>query len=450
MPDTDIIVSQLPSAVQDNSSDLVMLTQPNAQAETGYSTAKETLENIAKKSVHGIEYETLLANFPSGKRNPTDALNVLNDFIQSQLPVNTASGSLATFSTSLELPLVAMSADIVAQQASGTPTPSSPLPISGVSSVSLTHTGKNLCPILASQTINGVQVVASSDGTLTFNRVSTSNLSSDFTINVSLPNEQYVISANNTSIPPEGSVRTNTFFRPYDGNGTSIAVRTFDTLNKTYSFTNSVSKIMIRIDKDFNESNFVLKMQLEKGSTATAYEAYNGETKTIALGQTVYGGVLDAKSGKLTITHDFKILDGSSDENWFISSTNAYYTFEIGVNSMVADTVISNLFESIQGAPSSDHLGINNSPRYIRVRPSADAMDLQAFKTWLSNNNLQVCYELATPIEITGLTPANFTTIAGANNIFADCGEVSVSFKQGIQEYIDAKIAETQALILNS
>lgn len=49
---------------------------------------------------------------------------------------------------------------------------------------------------------------------------------------------------------------------------------------------------------------------------------------------------------------------------------------------------------------------------------------------------------------IYNITPISLSASEGENNIFSDSGEVSVGFKQGIQEYIDAKIAETQALIL--
>ena len=42
----------------------------------------------------------------------------------------------------------------------------------------------------------------------------------------------------------------------------------------------------------------------------------------------------------------------------------------------------------------------------------------------------------------------DITTFEGLNNIFTDSGNIEVDFKDGIQHYIDKKIAETQALIL--
>ena len=43
-------------------------------------------------------------------------------------------------------------------------------------------------------------------------------------------------------------------------------------------------------------------LMLEISTMPTAYEPYLGETFTIALGQTVYGGTLDADTGTLTVT----------------------------------------------------------------------------------------------------------------------------------------------------
>ena len=79
MADTDIIVSQMPNASQVGNSDLVMLTQPNAQAETGYSTAKTTVGAVAKKILGETEYVTDLPSFPEGKQNPFDALEHLEN-----------------------------------------------------------------------------------------------------------------------------------------------------------------------------------------------------------------------------------------------------------------------------------------------------------------------------------------------------------------------------------
>jgi len=68
----------------------------------------------------------------------------VDEAIENLLPVGNASGSVANFSTELSRPLEALKAGIVATQASGTPTPSSPLQISGWSQVEITHADENM------------------------------------------------------------------------------------------------------------------------------------------------------------------------------------------------------------------------------------------------------------------------------------------------------------------
>ena len=159
--------------------------------------------------------------------------------------------------------------------------------------------------------------------------------------------------------------------------------------------------------------------------------------------------MLDAKNGKLTITHA-RVDLGSL--NWSVGGTpqTRYQTSDLSSvlkECSVYDTpnAICEVYpiSKADGMPDK-HITIFTSggTTYIRVLDSDYVSNVVAFKTSLQNKYL--VYELATPVEI-DITANNFTTFTGENNIFADCGDVSVSFKQGIQEYIDAKIAETQA-----
>ena len=300
--------SQLPAASAVGNGDLFAIAHEDALAETGYVSQKLTAAQAGQKVNGDTEYPTSLPSFPENGQNPFAALEKLNADIETLYPVNTASGSIANFTTSLVKPLTELTSTIVAQQASGTPTPSSPLPISGVSSV---------------------------------------------------------------------------IFTQQDGESTTI------------------------------------------------------DTFTIQLGQTVYGGSVDAKSGKLTLT--YYIVD-MGDLTYSISSGGL-----LGVSKDTIQTVTG--YNPKRTATANVVCTVDvptqttNQIRFPNLTPSAE----DAPTTYAGQ---KVMFELETPVEITGLTPDNFTTIAGENNIFSDCGEVSVGFKQSIQEYIDSKIAETQALIL--
>ena len=317
--------SELPAASSVGNGDLFAIAHEDALAETGYVSQKLTAAQAGQKVNGDTEYPTSLPSFPTGSQNPFDALEKLNADIEALYPVNTASGSIANFTTSLSKPLVGLSSTIVAQQAgTGTPSPSNPRSISGVSSVSFTQ---------------------------------------------------------------------------QDSESTTI------------------------------------------------------DTFTIALGQTVYGGVLDAKNGKLVVTHVYEELGsltwglGTGGTTRFVA--NPTHTAKAPSVATIQADVISDIFKTVSSKiifdGTDDYEIAIHTNGAIWVRDT-DYSDKDAFKTAMANH--YVCYELATPVEITGLTPDNFTTFAGEQNIFADSGDISVSFKQGIQEYIDAKIAETQALIL--
>lgn len=67
--------------------------------------------------------------------------NVLDNQIKALPTIDTASGSVASFDTDMTENLIEVICQIVAQQASGTPTPDNPLPITTYTSLNLSHSG---------------------------------------------------------------------------------------------------------------------------------------------------------------------------------------------------------------------------------------------------------------------------------------------------------------------
>ena len=135
--------------------------------------------------------------------------------------------------------------------------------------------------------------------------------------------------------------------------------------------------------------------QLEAGTVATSYEPYI-DTTTLPISWqseagTVYGGILDVTSGVLTVT-DAQIASyaGETLPGEWISDRDVY----------VAGTT-----------------------------PTTGA---------------QVVYELATPLTY-NLTPQEITSLLGQNNIWADCGDTSVTYRADTTLYISKKIAEALA-----
>ena len=77
MPDTDILVSELNSASQINTTDLLLMTQPDGDSQTGYSSRKGTVLQVANKLLKDTEYTTDLPNFDN--KSVFGALNEIHN-----------------------------------------------------------------------------------------------------------------------------------------------------------------------------------------------------------------------------------------------------------------------------------------------------------------------------------------------------------------------------------
>ena len=202
-------------------------------------------------------------------------------------------------------------------------------------------------------------------------------------------------------------------------------------------------------------ANFtVSNIQLEYGTSATAYEPYAGQTYPItweSVAGTVYGGTLDVVSGVLTVT--YALLDSPETKSWFTSSGN----FGLGIADMkifeTGDTgIYASQYGTIAARSTAGYSGTDAviygyaSRNWIIVRDTR-YNNVTAFKAALSG--VQILYPLATP-QTYQLTPTEVRTLLGGNTIYTDAGEVSVEYVADTKLYIDNKVAELQALILEN
>lgn len=121
------------------------------------------------------------------------------------------------------------------------------------------------------------------------------------------------------------------------------------------------------------------------------YTAYQRGDYTVSFGQTVYGGSIDVVSGELTVTHgEIASYNGETINEPWISDRDVY----------AAGTT-----------------------------PSIGA---------------QVVYPLTTPTSVQ-LTPQEVATLLGWNNIWANTGDVDVTYRADTALYLEKKIAEATA-----
>ena len=184
----------------------------------------------------------------------------------------------------------------------------------------------------------------------------------------------------------------------------------------------------------------ISKPQLELGSTATAYEPHQGNTYTIDLNGTRYSGTVDLVSGLMTLTKYFKSysrVDGRSE------NANGYFWYStagaIGIPSIASTSsgLLANRFKAVsnvhEGRPEGEMAFFANG--IIRWKEQG-SLSITDYRTYLASNPIEICYDLATPLEVQ-LSPAQVTTLLGENNIWADCGEISVGYYDGDASEID-------------
>lgn len=170
-------------------------------------------------------------------------------------------------------------------------------------------------------------------------------------------------------------------------------------------------------------------VQLELGSTATAYEKYNGNTYSVSFGNagTVYGGTLDVVSGQLTVDRKYFTAD---EKTWSWGGGTYVYTNIADTDKTQRTVVVSSHFQSRTASGTADgYISWGGSPNNgnMIVRSSAVAPDLASWNTYISNNTVQFVYYLATPLTYQ-LTATQVALLRGDSKIWSDSGDTSVIY----------------------
>ena len=308
------------------------------------------------------------------------------------------------------------------QLGEGTPSPSNVRPIVGHSSVEAKIVGKNLFDIA-----NATHAYIDGNGVLVAND---SFRASDFIlIN---PNQAYTLSY----IRGQGASGSGMRIAWYDENkdfirrdGILESVTGLCQTTATAPSNARYGRVSIYFD---NSYVYAKDQQFEKGTTATTYEPYQGQTYTSTLPETVYGGTVDLVSGEMVVDNGIKTFDASEPQINFYSvdagtnSNRIVYTGLQGAKVGSYLTFKSNAFAyELNSFPSVGFGAINNGNLLLGV-PTTVTTKAEAIE-YLASMNVQIVYELATP-QTYQLTPQEIQTLVGTNNVWSDSGDVEITY----------------------
>lgn len=351
--------------------------------------------------------------------------------------INTASGDIASISDGADnMPIRSLVVNIEpVQEGSGYPSPTNVRPITGRTECSVVRTGKNLADVF----IDGF-VPSISAGEL----VNASGARSGF-IKV-VPNTSYTI---NISI--NGSHSTLSLF--YYGKNKNF-IRYSNISEGTRIITPTEAEwVMFRFN-GVTSADYIA-LQLEEGTTATAFEPYRGtaiEVSWQSEAGAVYCGTLDVISGILTVNK--KMITYNGTENWrVITGTQQRYYIDkpsdCDTSSSRTGYIISH-FGDLWSAGNNGTWGtlVVGGTTFKVLDSASNFTDLAAFKTWLTDQYtngtpLQIVYPLNSNV-IYQLTPQHIDTLLGTNNILADVGKVDVEYPADTKLYIEQLTKPTE------
>lgn len=452
--------SELERAVSLNDRDLAAFAQVDQSAATGYKSKAAPMSLVSQKILKDTEYASDL------QTDEKNVLGAINEVYGNTIAEDVVSGPVAKFTTSLRKPLKSWEANFMPRRDSGTPTPQSPLTISGWSSIKLTNCGSNMVNI---SPFSEWEIARSDFYILRFSVPKT-------IINVSLIDKDPTVDLTGVAFgfvdsnwDKTKSLTTNDY-RWFIQNGSP------QTTKKNISIADTTKILTGLIFSPQNEATlnkllarYYFEFEYEEVST---YEPFNGNIEPISLGGSYYGGkVTQDENGNRKLTVDMEKDTMSS--SYLSGLSSSYIGYVASVPAMNNHPCIwvrnwkyppdakGRVYGGIKALCNAFAISMNDASiisTQNRVYFDVDGMGITDAAGFISaveameqnGKNLEICYELETPYVIDLSDGESIVTLSGLNNIYSDGGDTSVEYALTIKEYIDNKIASVQALILNS
>lgn len=323
------------------------------------------------------------------------------------------------------------------QEGTGTPSPENIRPIKGRDSVRVERCGENLL----NPKENAYNTYTPYGLTITYIGDNKVHLSGTYNREVGggsfgiLDTKQKLLAGRNlkiTGFTMEGTKQTYTLY------GLRVKDETVIAMNAQFAKGDVIDMtVAIVVSKD----------------TPSTYTPYIGQTNTLTLPETVYGGEVDAVTGEGRKTWKSVSLDGTENWNtWGVNKNSAtvtgFYTYDINdYSSDMGDS--DKILCSAELRTTGDIWGGKNvgigfadagSSRYLIYCMKTDMLSdttndkkaLTSFKTFLADlytagTPVQVAYVLNDPVPFTATGAQPISALAGANTILTDADTVEVT-----------------------
>ena len=330
------------------------------------------------------------------------------------------------------------------QKGSGDPSPDNVRPIKGRDSVAVERCGENLVKFPYSTSAanrNGLVITSQQDGSITVNGTATAD--TWHAINQNIEKRLPVNTPITLSGCPAGGSTKSYYIGLYLGGKWHADTGNGNTDIK-FTTPEIASRVEASIIKGTVCNNLTFYPKIEAGTTITPYSKYHGQTATLTLPHTIYGGTVDAVTGDGQETWVLLTLDGT--ENWgkygnvSEKAGASCFTFcidnkDIGYGTSVcnkfANTKSSDPFNSVnmKKFTYTDHPNIKNV--YMNYGDD-QTVSLDEWKAYLAaqyaaGTPVQVCYKLEKPVPFTATGAQPIPALSGVNTVLTDADSATVT-----------------------
>lgn len=235
------------------------------------------------------------------------------------------------------------------------------------------------------------------------------------------------------------------------------------------------------------------KIQIEKGSVATAYAPYanirpikgrdsisitrqeDELSMPLTLPLTIYGGEVDAQTGEGQETWKLVALDGTENWNtWGISykydDRTGFYSYKVNDYDLeAANQSISSHYmyspNTFGGGERGFGLAVTGNSKYLIIVADNNLLDISSNEAaiesfahmlaaqFAAGTPVQIAYKLATPVPFTATGGAEIKALEGVNTLLTDGDAISATYTQSpaillksLQAQASAQAASTAAL----
>lgn len=312
-------------------------------------------------------------------------------------------------------------------------------PISGMDAVNVVRCGKNLVGYdYEGGTIQGVSITKNADGYYTLNGTA---LQSGIAIleDTILPPGTYTLSLEVASGSCSTEQQTAGQLDYADTNTIATVVRPNIRQAKHTYKESTRARVRLFVNSGTTYNSWKIRISLAAG-TEPANQPYNGNTFTMSIGETIYGGSIDWNTGVMTVNKKCVTIVGADNEGWKSGTASGMpYTAELLSNVKTSTGYpiygICSHFPSKKGIILSANIMCAFKNYGLQLNQAGAELlgiewTLTAWKSYLQAQSaagkpLQICYELEMPYEV-ALTAQEIKAISGVNTLYTDAAEISV------------------------